>query len=509
MSKKINLLKIPLFIFFLFSINSLNTSLAETLRVAYAARPPGLGNPFASMVSGGLHPSTGIFDALTEIDGNGLLLPSLALSWERKSPINWVFKLRDNVYFSNGEKFDSSSVISAINYLKTDEAKRFFISGETNIIKRVEAIDDLTLEFQTVSPDAIFPKRLSMLLIVPEVAWKEKGASGFALEPVGTGPFMLKDWGMKSGVVTIVRNYNSWRNAQNINIINLIIVPEQIGRAQALLSNQADIAYSVGYDDLDMLQKEGFLTLVREAPVVGGLALPNIDKSHPLADKRVRQALNYGTNRQAIADIILRGTTKPNGQGAIPGVFGYDPDIEPYPYDPDKALELLNEAGYNNGLKLRADVIVGSGVPEAALIYQQIGQDLRSIGVEIEFHSAISTEWIQKWFSGNWQKADIISTIWNTSSYMDAIRAVENASCLKIGAYFCVPDMVDRIEATRGNFNVKTRKVQLQKLLADLHDLAPTLYLFPQTYNFAYTKKLKQLEFGRAQIKLDRLIMEN
>ncbi|MBT5566403.1 MAG: ABC transporter substrate-binding protein [Rhodospirillaceae bacterium] len=482
---------------------------AETLRIGVATRTPGLGNPFASMISGGVHPSTLIFDALVQIDEAGRVVPVLATSWENTSPVTWVFRLREDISFANGEPFNASTVVAIIAYLKTAAAQRYFVSGEVARIATVKAVDDYTVEFRTDSPDAIFPKRLVMILMVPERAWLELGPDDFGLQPIGTGPFSLVDWGMDSGRARFVRNPTSWRNVRQLTGIEFAIIGESVSRAQALVSDQIDIAYGLEFEALRQLKEDGYRTLVKETPIVGALALPNIDPEHPLADVRVRRALNYGTNRQLIASILLNGSVEANGQGAIPGVVGYNPDIDPYPYDPDRARALLKDAGYENGLSFRADVQLSAGVPEAVLIYQSVAQDLRGIGVDLEIRPTFTTDWIRKWFSGDWGDADIISSIWNTSAYMDAIRAIENVSCSKAGAFFCLPEMMADIDATRTNFDPISREQQLQRLLARLHGLAPSLYLFPQTSIFAFSDRVHNITFGRQQIMIEEIEMRD
>ncbi len=495
--------------FLLFLGFDLRFAAAETLRIAVPTRTPGLGNPFASMITGGVHPATVLFDSLVIIDENGAVIPSLALSWELTSPTTWVFRLRDDVTFANGEPFNAETVVAVIDYLKTESAQRFFISGEVTLVESVEAIDEFTVLFTTTTPDAIFPKRLSMVLMVPKNAWQDMGPDEFGLQPIGSGPFLLTDWGMDSGRSILQRNLSSWRGVRELTEIQFVVIGEQISRAQALMSDQIDIAYGLGFESLHLLEQEGYRTLVKEAPLVGALTLPNIRPDHPLADVRVRQAMNYGTNRQAIAEIILNGSVEANGQGAIPGVFGYNPDIKPYPYDPDKARALLHEAGYGDGLSMRADVLLSAGVPEAELIYQSVAQDLRQIGVDLEIRPTFGTEWIRKWFSGDWDDADILSSIWNTSAYMDAIRAIETVSCAKNGVFFCIPEMMAEIEATKTNFDPVSREKQLQDLMAKLHDLAPSLYLFPQTAIFAFSDRVQNITFGRQQLRLEDIEMSD
>ncbi|MCB2108592.1 MAG: hypothetical protein KDE14_12875 [Rhodobacteraceae bacterium] len=458
---------------------------------------PGLGNPYAGMITGAIHPFISMFDTLTELDENGLVQPHLALSWTVDSPTTWTFKLRPGVVFANGEPFDATAVKAALEWLKTTDGQRFILASEVRKISKITVVDDLTLVIETSEPDVILTKRLSLLRIVPPKYFAEVGADAFAQAPVGTGPFVLRTWGRDTGRSIWDANPNSWRGRPAIDRYDYVVLPEAARRTQALMLDEIDIAYSLDLGDADYLKEQGYGVVVQEVPTVGGLTLSNIHPNSPLADKRVRLAMNYAINREAITKIILHGAVKPSAQGIAPGVFGYDPTLEPYPYDPDKSRALLAEAGYAKGISLVARVIV-VGITNGQALYQMVAQDLRAVGIDVEMQPALGPDWVRMWFSGDWRGADMISHTWGGNTYMDAARPLENVMCTKSGAYFCMPEIDAMIRESNTMFDPAEREAKLQQIIRRLHEEAPMVVLFPQTDVMAYSNKISASFKGRS-----------
>ena len=161
---------------------------AKSITVAVNAWPPAMGNPYAQQIQGAVHPFVGMFDALTFMDQQGRTLPRLALSWAADSPTSWTFKLRPGVSFTTGEPMDAAAVVAMIDMLKSSEGQRFFYAQEVANIACVTAIDDLTVVIVTHQPDAILPKRLSLLVLTPPKYWRDVGFDVFTQKPIGTGP---------------------------------------------------------------------------------------------------------------------------------------------------------------------------------------------------------------------------------------------------------------------------------------------------------------------------------
>ena len=502
-------LKRPAGLALLLSVMAL-PAVSETLRIATSGRVPNLGNPYASMMTRGMHPSSIMFDALTKLGSNGEVNPVLATSWKATSPNRWVFTLRQGVTFANGEPFNADAVVAVFEFLVTPDARGLFMAGETRNIEQANALDEFTVELITCKPDAILPKRLSLVFMVPPRAWADMGQDEFALHPIGSGPYQLRDWGFQTGIYEMDRVPTSWRAATHDNTpetIAFYVAADAVSRSQSLISGQTHLVTNLGLDMLIEMEAQGYATETLESPHIEGLAMRNTDAEHPLADVRVRQALNMAIDRQTMADIILYGKTQPNSQGALPQTFGFNPDITPYPYDPDRARQLLADAGYEDGLFFEAVVRTQAAAPENLQIYQKVAQDLARIGVTMEIRGVQAAQWIAMWFTGDWRGADILSMNWSSSIYMDAIRSIENASCLKPAPFFCDPTMVPRIEASSTLFEPLERQKELQAMMAQLHDLAPTILLFPEIHTFAFDPALGPLQYDGEMLMLDAIRM--
>ncbi len=149
----------------------------------------------------------------------------------------------------------------------------------------------------------------------------------------------------------------------------------------------------------------------------------------------------------------------------------------------------MAEAGYPNGFALKATVLAIASTDGAAVL-QRIAQDLAAIGVALELNNVLGTEWVRMWTSGDWKGADVLSSNWNGATYMDAGRAVESYTCIKSGAFFYAPEVEKLLALSNMEFDVAKREQQLQQALTMLHDLAPSIYLFPQTEIMALSPKV-------------------
>ncbi|MFL2770966.1 MAG: ABC transporter substrate-binding protein [Rhodospirillaceae bacterium] len=480
--------------------------LATTLRVGASSRPPGLGNPYDSISTIGSHTRAAILDGMVRQGPNGAMRPGLALSWKSTSNLTWEFQLRPGAVFSNGEAADAEAAKATIDFLTQPDSIRYLIARELRSVERVEVLDKETLLITTKYADAILHKRLSLVMIVPPHAFADMGLDAFAQSPIGTGSYTLEDWGLSTGRTILKGNTTSWRPPEQIDRVEIIApLRDSIVRLQALRSRQVDITLNISIDEMSQVESEGFSLGVKLVGTVQSIALPNVGNSgSPLQDVRVRQALNYAINKELITKIILGGTTFPTGQGAIPSSFGYDPTIKPYPYDPERAQALLAEAGYGNGFALRAEMLRG-GTPTDDAVYVQIAQDLAKIGVTMGVHGLIGQEWIRKFFSGDWGDADVLSMTWSTGAYSDTIRAIETFSCNKPGAFFCAPELLSIIESSNQTFNATRREQHLRTIMGRLHNLAPSIFLYPHSIVIAHDPSVRNVVVGSGGFMFERM----
>ncbi|MAI06711.1 MAG: hypothetical protein CBC47_06295 [Alphaproteobacteria bacterium TMED87] len=492
--------KYSLIICFYLGITNLE---AEVLKVATSGNISTLLNPFCCLVQGIINPHAMIHDTLFSISTDGQLNKELALSAKPLSKNIWIIKLRPNVTYSNGRSFDADAVIKNINYLKSAEAQKFVMSAEVRTIKNIRSLDSLTLEVETYEPDVLLDRRFSTILLPEPWLYEEFGPENFNKNPVGTGSFKIENWNLNSQRPVLIKNENSWRPSVEISRVEIRVVKDATSLVQALMSEIVDLGTNFGITELELLSKSEYNIITRPGGIIAALALSNLNP--PFKDVRVRQAINYAVDKESIAKIIMAGITKPSGQPGILGMSGYNPEIKPYPYNPKRAKDLLNEAGYQNGFNFKAEVLITGGVTEAASMYQKIAQDLSNVGVTMNVQPLQGPQWISKYFSGNWGQADSISATWNSAAYWDVIRAIEIFSCKKPGAFFCIPELMNEIESTHSMFSKEERSVALKELSKKMHDLAPSLFLLEIVDIIALKKKFYNTKFRHKQLAVDKL----
>lgn len=477
------------------------SALADTvLRVARNAAPPSLGNPLTSVGQPGSGVWSALFDSLTVIGSDGELKPALALSWDLESETRWVFSLRPGVTFHNGAPFDAQAVAAILNYLRSDDGRRFYVASEVDTIAAIEVVDDLTLAVETTVPDAILPKRMALISVPEPRAWATLGPEGFGQAPVGTGSFKLRDWGQGSGRMIFEAYAQSWRPSQNVDVLELWTVADATTRVQALLTGQVDVLEAVSIDDVAQIESAGFKVWNFGGAQVSSIAFRTVgNPDSPLQDVRVRQALNYAVNRALIADVLFGGKTEPASQGASAGTIGYDPDLKPIPYDPDRAKALLKDAGYEDGFPLTIEVLTGFSTVDT-LLYQQVAQDLRAVGVDVTVRTPPFATWLRKFTSNDWGETDAFSFMWDSGAYADAIRPVRNFSCAKAVPFFCDPEIMPLIEQTDRIMDPEDRVLHLQTVMGEMRELAPALLLTTASQRVATSQRVQAISLNPPNI---------
>ena len=306
----------------------------------------------------------------------------------------------------------------------------------------------MTVDIETTTPDAILPKRMVVGLIVAPKAWADIGAQHLRQRArrhrrlharhLGRG-VTARGHPRPAQLVALGRRHAQSRPPR------VRSASRSASRVQALFSGQIDMTF-VGPDDVDALKAAGFKVRTGPAPQVVSLAFITTYRDSPLRIKDVRQALNYAVNKDAIAQSIMHGLVTPMGQPAAPGVFGYNPDVAAYPYDPGKAKTMLAQAGYPNGFAFTAEVNIGAGVPGDALVYQALQQDLAAVGVTLTLRPTVFPDWFGKYIAGKFE-GEAFSLGYNSIPYLDVMRPMENYSCLKINPFFCDEAIAAKLKA--------------------------------------------------------------
>ncbi|MSO96608.1 MAG: hypothetical protein EXR11_00100 [Rhodospirillaceae bacterium] len=468
---------------------ALSPASAKTLRVALISPAITYGAPFARDEGGGIRST--IYDNLTRMAKTGELMPGLALSWATESDTTWMFKMRPGVVFSNGEVCDAAAAAAAINNL-IDPKRHFPRALDIPGIVSARARDATTLEVVTAKPDPLLPRRMNMVPIPAPKAWVEMGPEAFAKNPIGTGPFKVVNWGAAGYRLEAVPT--SWRKSQHIDVIETTIIADATARIKALLSGRVDVTMGLGPDDLAEVAAAGYLTRITQVPSVLAISYRTVrDDPAPLKDVRVRHALNYAVDKETIVSQILANTTRVASQGTVPGIPGYNPDLKPYPYDPAKAKALLAEAGYPNGFKLTM-LVYGGLLPNDTVVFQKVAQDLAAVGVKVELRSMTFADYARRLFNGDWEGIDAFSNGWLSVGLGDPIRAVDQFSCGYNAPFFCAPEMMPMIDATRSEMDPAKRNKLMQNLMAEFNKVGVALWLIEFSTIAGLSPRVKNYE---------------
>ena len=307
---------------------------SSSITIALSADPSGL-DPQLVQDGNALAVYGNISETLVFRDAEGELEEGLALSWENVDETTWRFTLRPDVAFSNGEAFDAEAVKYSIERI-IDPDFATEQSGWLGSLSGATVVDDLTVDITTSSPDPRVPSRLSLITMVPPVASAE---DDFGSAPIGTGPYVLDSW-TRGGDAVLSANPDYWGGAPEIESITFRPVTDATVRLASLNSGELDLVSGLLPEQFD------------QAPAVvtsRGLEFPTIildTRNGPFADVAVRQAANYAVDKDALLEGLYGGYgTVAQCQMVGEGVFGVNPDLEAYPYDPELAKQMLADAG--------------------------------------------------------------------------------------------------------------------------------------------------------------------
>ena len=293
-----------------------------------------------------------MYECLVRFDQNLNIAPSLATQWNvDSSGTKWTVELRKGVRFHDGSAFNAQAVVNSFNRLLDPERGLAAASRVRSIVKRVTAIGPDTVVFTLTSSYASFLRVLAVTAIVSPSAEKQGTLSRQA---VGTGPYRFAEW--KTGEYVLEeRNEQYWGPRPTTKQLKWIWTNEPVLMNMSVLAGAADIVNPLPPIFAEALSRNRKIkTITGKEARVFWVALNT--KRKPLDDIRVRQALNYATDREALVRTQLRGFATPANSPLAPADFAYDPQTRGYPYDPERARALLTKAGYGNGFAIRIAV---------------------------------------------------------------------------------------------------------------------------------------------------------
>lgn len=373
---------------------SLGQALAFDLSVAVGADPVSL-DPRKTWVAQGYSINAHVFEPLVfreEKDGNVVLVPVLAESWNQKSPTELELKIREGVKFHNGEVLDAEAVAYTIASIK-DEKLVTNLKLWVRSIVDVEVTGPYTLVLKTEGPTRGV---LNMLAQVPIVAPEAGKSPEFEKQPIGTGPYRIVSY-VPSGQIVIEKNPDYWGKPGEADKITFRIMPENSTRLAALEAGEVQVAENLPPDKLPALREDQQLQVVFTPTLRVDYMTMNF--RNPLIQNiKFREAMSLAIDREGIVANLLGGMTKAANSISPPGTIGYDASLPVYAYDPERAKAALAESGYK-GEVIKVGGPVGRYVMDKQVTEAVAGM-LQAIGINVEVETLAFSSYIAKYNEG-------------------------------------------------------------------------------------------------------------
>ena len=335
------------------------------------------------------------YDTLAEPDTTGKIVPALAESWSVSADgLVWTFKLRQGVVFHNGQAFTSKDVKATFDRIKNEA----FASPKRNEfapIKTITTPDARTVVFTLGAPYAPLLASLASGWGAILPSGLIESGHNFGAEPVGTGPFKFTKW-VRDNKISMVKNDSYWiKGLPKLAGVDFNIVPERSVQIQGLLSGAIEAVEFVDPEDLPVLRANNKVAIKKELTSLIMVMAMNCSRA-PFNDLRVRQAVNYAVDKQLVLDVAYGGG-KVGSTFLDTGNAYYTDYSSLYPYNPEKAKQLLKEAGVGNK---ELTIYVAQNYPLHVKAAELIQQMLSDVGMNVKLQLVDWSTWLSSVYSG-------------------------------------------------------------------------------------------------------------
>jgi peptide/nickel transport system substrate-binding protein len=379
-----------------------------------------------------------LYDGLTGRDTSYKLVPKLAESWTLLNDTTWQFKLRSGVKFHNGDAFTAEDVKYSIEASRDPATKTIFATSFATVA-RIDIIDPLTVNIVTKAPDGVLPDKLSMYpgYVIPQKYIQSVGYTEFAKKPVGTGPYAFKE-ALPGVSLTLVANESYWGPKPNADSVIVYPRPELAARVAALKTGELNLIDNVSFDQYDDLAAHANTQVVRQTTAALTSFFVNATVK-PLDNKLVRQALSLAIDRPGLNKSLYRGLQTIANGPLLAIEFSHDPSLPPYPYDPNRAKALLQQAGYAGERILLEFTTSGANELEQAIAEQWKAVGINAVLGPLDAATR-DTKLAQKTFQGIFSGSfvslygDPDSALWRTMQPGGSLRYWTNAEFDRLGA---------------------------------------------------------------------------
>lgn len=417
-----------------------------------------------------------MFNYLVKNGGEEGFLPDLAESWENVDEKTWSFKLKEGVKFHNGEDLTADDVKFTLERVAKDDTLLEY--GSYKQIQEVVVKSDYEFDIVTENPEPALLNRLSRIgsSILPKDYIESESWDVFLESPVGTGPYKFKEW-KKDDRLTLEAYDEYFGEPAKWEKVVFRSIPEDSTRVSELLTGGVDIAVNIPPTDLERINSTEGVSII-ESPTQRVMMLTARTAGEgPTADPLVREAIDLAIDKQAIVDSLLEGAGKVTRTRVTPGNKGANEDLYGKTlYDPEKAKELLAQAGYADGLELSLSSPNGRYLKDKetaelmAAMLQEVG-----IKVNLEFleWSSFNTKYQEKGF-GDLFFIGYGNSMFDASLALDRLKK-ENAAG---ETDYDNPVTEKLLVAAESNMNLEERVEQYKQAQELIAEDRPQIYLY-------------------------------
>lgn len=434
-----------------------------------------------------------ICQGLMGFDKDLNVVPLLAESYTfNPNATEFTFKLRKGIKFHDGAPFNAEAVRVNIARLMAGKLKR---SSLMKPVKELVVVDESTVKFVLKEPFGAFINAVAhpgALMLSPAAI--AKYGDDVSKNPVGTGPYIFAEW--TGDTVKIKKNPDYWRGPVKVDSITFRPVPENGSRLAMLRAGQAQYIYPMPAELLKLAQSDPKIEIIERPSIVERYLVLNT-KFAPFADPRVRQAVNYALDKQAIIRIAWGGAAG-EADSIIPPNLQFYKKQGPWPYDVAKAKALMKEAGYANGFKvvfltpnpsarLRATEMVQQQLKEIGITGEIQSMDVASFYNKLESHRADDPNQIPFIALGGWSSSTGDAD-WGIRPLLATAMFPPAGSNF---GFFSDKKVDDLIQAGLSSADPNVRREAYTKCQEALWPMAPWGYLFVDTLLAGKSKNLK------------------
>jgi peptide/nickel transport system substrate-binding protein len=425
--------------------------------------------------------------------------PGLATKWEMsKDGKTWTFLLRKGVQFSEGwGELTADDVKYSIERQEGPDSVAGPSSQLRELIAKVEVPERNKVVFHLTSPYPELDRGLlsdgSQQVIVCKKYLETVGDEKANAHPIGTGPYSLAEYkrGTSIKLKTIEGVEKHWRVIPEFKEVTFLAIPEEATRVAMLKKGEVDLA-PISYDSLDTIKASGLNVVSISKNWVPGIRFGGLimtdpkryNPENPWADKRVRQALNYAVDKKAIAKNIFRGEASPTASTVpIPELF----DLEPYPYDPGKAKQLLAEAGYAKGFPITLKTFTTVPGAELPIIGEAVAMYWKAIGVDVKI---VPTDWGT--VRGEWTGGKALNYVWTHrgGAFTDLLTPLNQYTTAQVFSTYVTKEIEAWVDKISREFDDKKRSQLVREFGRYLRDEAVTVFLVNANEPYGASKKV-------------------